>query len=323
MRPGKIESYRRLLLISLTGAFQMYEEHQGPVDSLVHLYVDGAFSRRELVRRVAKHTGSIGAALAALRGYDAFAQTAVGCPAQVRVPEDAADLITRDVTYPGQESQLLGYMAYPRAAEQRNIPGVIVIHENRGLVDHIKDVTRRVARAGFLGLAPDLLSRQGGTGQFPDPTQQAAAYNRTTVFQRQDDLISTLSYIKTLPNIVFDRIGTVGFCAGGGNVWQFAVAAQELAAAVPFYGTPVPSVDNIDSIKAPTLAIYAELDRTLTTQMAAVMTAMLQRQKTFGFVVYQGANHAFHNDTSPAYNAEAACDAWARTVTWLNKFLLR
>jgi carboxymethylenebutenolidase len=301
----------------------MYHENEGPVDSLVHLYVDGAFSRRELVRRVAKHTGSIGAALAALRGYDAFAQAATPCPADVRVPESAPDLVTRDVDYPGEDSRLLRYLAYPRSAEQRNVPGVIVIHENRGLVDHIKDVTRRVARAGFIGLAPDLLSRQGGTAQFPDPTQQAAAYGRTTVPQRQADLISTLSYIKTLPNIVFNRIGTVGFCAGGGNVWQFVVAVDELAAAVPFYGTPVPSIENIDLIKTPTLAIYAELDRNLTTQMAPVMTTILQKQKTFGFVVYQGAGHAFHNDTGAAYNAEAACDAWARTISWFNKFLLQ
>jgi carboxymethylenebutenolidase len=301
----------------------MYHENEGPVDSLVHLYVDGAFSRRELVRRVAKHTGSIGAALAALRGYDAFAQAATPCPADVRVPEGAPDLVTRDVDYPGEDSRLLRYLAYPRSAEQRNVPGVIVIHENRGLVDHIKDVTRRVARAGFIGLAPDLLSRQGGTAQFPDPTQQAAAYGRTTVPQRQADLISTLSYIKTLPNIVFNRIGTVGFCAGGGNVWQFVVAVDELAAAVPFYGTPVPSIENIDLIKTPTLAIYAEVDRNLTTQMAPVMTTILQKQKTFGFVVYQGAGHAFHNDTGAAYNAEAACDAWARTISWFNKFLLQ
>ncbi|MDQ6758955.1 MAG: dienelactone hydrolase family protein [Acidobacteriota bacterium] len=301
----------------------MYHENESPVDSLVHLYVDGAFNRRELVRRVAKYTGSMAAALTALRGYDVFAQAATACPADVRVPEGAPDIVSREVVYPGEESQVLGYLAYPKSAEQRLIPGVIVIHENRGLVDHIKDVTRRVARAGFLGLAPDLLSRQGGTGQFPDPTQQAAAYGRTTVPQRQADLLSTLTYIKTLPNIVFDRIGTVGFCAGGGNVWLLSIAAEEIAAAVPFYGTPVPSTESIDRIKAPTLAIYAELDRNLTTQMAPVMTAMLQKQKTFGFVVYQGAGHAFHNDTSPAYNAEAACDAWVRTIAWFNKFLLQ
>jgi carboxymethylenebutenolidase len=92
---------------------------------------------------------------------------------------------------------------------------------------------------------------------------------------------------------------------------------------VPFYGTPVPSIENIDLIKTPTLAIYAELDRNLTTQMAPVMTTILQKQKTFGFVVYQGAGHAFHNDTGAAYNAEAACDAWARTISWFNKFLLQ
>jgi len=201
------------------------------------------------------------------------------------------------------------------------MPGVIVVHENRGLVDHIKDVTRRVAQAGFVGLAPDLLSRQGGTGQFPDATSQAAAYGRTTLPERQADLLSSLAYIKTLPNVVTDHIGAVGFCAGGGNVWNLATVTQEFKAIVPFYGTPVPSQDAIPNITSPVLAMYAGLDRTLTASMAPVMTAMEQQQKVFGFVIYQGANHAFHNDTGPAYNAEAACDAWARAVAWFNKYL--
>jgi carboxymethylenebutenolidase len=229
--------------------------------------------------------------------------------------------VTSDVQYPGEASTLFGYLAYPKNPPSDLMPGVIVVHENRGLVDHIKDVTRRVARAGFVGLAPDLLSRQGGTSQFTDPAQQAAAYNRTTVAERQSDLIATLSYMKGLPNIVFDRIGAVGFCAGGGNVWNMAIVLPELAAAVPFYGVPLPPVDQLDSIKAPVLAIYAEQDRTNSVQMAPVMTAMLQRQKTLGFVLYQGASHAFHNDTSPAYNAAAACDAWTRTIAWFNKYL--
>jgi carboxymethylenebutenolidase len=299
----------------------MYEENQGPIDSLVHLYVDGAFNRRELIRRVAKHTGSLAAAVATLSGYEAFGQAATSCPADVRVPADAPDLVTQDVQYPGESSTLFGYMAYPKNPASELMPGVIVVHENRGLVDHIKDVTRRVARAGFIGLAPDLLSRQGGTAQFPDPTQQAAAYNRTTPIERQADLISTLSYIKALPNIVFNRIGMVGFCAGGGNVWNMAVILEELAAAVPFYGTPLPTVDRLETIKAPVLAIYGEQDRNLSAQMAPVMTTMLQRQKTFGFVLYQGAAHAFHNDTGPNYNAAAACDAWTRTIAWFDKYL--
>ena len=299
----------------------MYQENEGPIDGLVHLYVDGAFNRRELVRRVAKYTGSIGTAWAVLRGYDVFAQASTPCPANVQVPADAPDLIVQDVTYPGEASDLFGHLAYPREGAANPRPGVIVVHENRGLVDHIKDVTRRAARAGFVALGVDLLSRQGGTNQFTDPAAQGAAYNRTTVPERLADLISSLGYIKTLPNVMFDRIGAVGFCAGGGNVWNFALAANELRAAVPFYGAPVPPTDQIANLRTPVLAIYAELDRALTTSMAPVMTTMLQQQKTFGFVVYQGANHAFHNDTGAAYNAEAACDAWSRTIAWFNKHL--
>jgi len=299
----------------------MFREDETPIESLVHLWVDGAFNRRELVRRVAKHTGSAAAALAVLRGYDVFAQASTPCPATVQVPPDAPDIVARDVAYPGDAGDIFGYVAYPVAAGSQPLPGVIVVHENRGLVDYIKDVTRRVARAGFIGLAPDLLSRQGGTAQFTDPTMQAAAYGRTTLPERQADLISSLAYFKTLPNVVYDHIGAVGFCAGGGNVWNLALVVQELKAVVPFYGTPVPPLDGIPNITAPVLAMYAELDRSLTMQMAPVMTTMLQQQKTFGFVVYQGANHAFHNDTGPAYDPEAACDAWARAVAWFNKYL--
>jgi len=304
----------------------MFDEHEGSVDGLVHLYVDGAFDRRELVRRVAKMVGGTAAALATLNGYEAFGQTALGqtataCPADVRVPADAADVTARDVQFTGDESTVYGYLAYPSGLQGKLAPGIIVVHENRGLTDYIKDVTRRVARAGFVGLAPDLLSRQGGTQQFTDATAQAAAYNRTTLQQRLADLYSALSYIKAQPNIVYDHIGALGFCAGGGNVWQFALGLDELKAAVPFYGAPVPPLDRIAEIKAPVLALYAEQDRNLSSQMGPVMQTMLAQQKTFGFVVYQGAGHAFHNDTGPAYNAEVACDAWARAMGWFNKYL--
>lgn len=299
----------------------MYHENEGPIDSLVHLYVDGAFGRRELIRRVAKYTGSLAAALTTLKGYDAFGQVATPCPADVRVPENAPDIVASDVEYQGEGGTLLGYMAYPRTPDPQLFPGVMVIHENRGLVDHIKDVTRRVARAGFLGVAVDLLSRQGGIRQFPDAAQQSAAYNRTTPDQRQADLISTLDYMKHLPNIVYDRIGAVGFCAGGGNVWNLGVVLPELKALVPYYGAPLPPVDSLDRIQAPVLAIYAERDRNLSMQMAATMTALLQRQKSFGLIVYEGVGHAFHNDTGAAYNAPSACDAWTRTIAWFNKYL--
>ena len=301
----------------------MYDEGQGPIEKLVHLYVDGAFNRRELIQRVAGHTGSIAAAIAALSGYDVVqAQTSSTCPADASVPADAPDLNVSDIVFPGDAGSIFGHLAYPQTTNEQVWPGVIVVHENRGLVEHIKDVTRRVARAGFVGLGVDLLSRQGGTQQFTDPVQQMMAYSRTTQDERRSDLISGLGYIKSLDFVHSDRIGMVGFCAGGGNVWDFAVNVEELSAAVAFYGTPLPTGDQLSQIKSPVLGIYAELDRNLTLQTPAVITTMISQQKTFGFHLYQGVGHAFHNDTGPAYNAAAACDAWSRTLAWFNKFLV-
>ncbi len=300
----------------------MYET-TGPIANLVHLYVDGAFSRRELIRRLTVHVGTAAAAVAVLDEFgvsEAFAQSS--CPADVHVPVDAPDLISQNVSYPGDAGTLLGYLSRPKQLSSNVVPAIIVIHENRGLVDHIKDVTRRAARAGFVALGVDLLSRQGGTDQFKDPVDQQAAYGRTTQGERRSDLFASVDYLKHLPFVKFDRIGVVGFCAGGGNVWDLAVYLEELAAAVSFYGAP-PTDQQMDQIKAPVLGIYAELDRALTTRMAPTLTAMLMKQKTFGLNVYEGVGHAFHNDTGPAYNPAAACDAWARTLAWFQKFLFR
>ena len=299
----------------------MYDENQGPIESLVHLYVDGAFSRRELIQRVSRHTGSMAAALAVLSGYNlAYAQTGDSCPAGVSVPADAPDLNIFDVQYAGEASVLFGHLAYPLTPQPQKWPGVIVIHENRGLVEHIRDVTRRAARAGFVALGVDLLSRQGGTQSFADPAELGRAYSRTTVEERVADLRSSFAYLQSL-DIVKGGIGAVGFCAGGANVWNLAANHEELAAAVPFYGTPVSAAEQFEKIKCPVLAIYAELDRNLTLRLPDAITAMLSQRKTFGMHIYQGVGHAFHNDTGPAYDSAAACDAWNRTIAWFNKFL--
>ena len=294
-----------------------------PIGGLVHLYVDGAFKRRELFDRVAKYTGSMAAAIATLSSYEEVqAQTTPTVPPGVRVAPDDPAIDARDVTFPGPASSLYGYLAMPKSMKD-NQPGVIVVHENRGLTDYIKDVTRRVAKAGFVGVSVDLLSRQGGIQAFPDATQQTAAYNRTTQYERRSDLISTLDYLKGTPGVVFQRIGMVGFCAGGGNVWDFAVNIPELVAAAAFYGTPVPAMADLDSINAAMLALYAERDRTLTQNMLPVASAMVAKQKTIAVSVYEGAGHAFHNDTGAAYEPVAAQDGWARTMAHFNKFLRR
>ncbi len=299
----------------------MYKEDESAIDGLVHLYVDGAFSRRELIQRVAGHTGSVGAALAVLAGYSVLnAQSVSTCAADASVPPDAPDLNVADVQFPGEAGSVFGYLASPKGASGY-LPAVIVIHENRGMVDHIKDVTRRVAKAGYVGLAVDLLSRQGGTQQFTDPVEQMQAYGRTTAAERYADLVAGLTYLKFLDNVQYDHIGTVGFCAGGGNAWNLAVNLPELRAVAIFYGTPIPPADQLMQINSPVLALYAELDRTLTLQTPAMITSMISQQKTFGFRIYQGAAHAFHNDTGPNYNAAAACDAWNQTLAWFDKFL--
>jgi carboxymethylenebutenolidase len=298
----------------------MHDNHD-PLHELVHLYIDGAISRRGLVKRVARHTGSVTAAVAALAGFEELqGQTVSACPPDVRVPMDAAGIVAQDVVFAGEDgARLFAHLAYP-AGWRDAMPGVLVVHENRGLVEHIKDVTRRVAKAGFVGLAVDLLSRQGGVQNFPDATAQTAAYNRTTQFERRSDLISALSYLKALPQTQHDRIGMTGFCAGGANTWDFAVNVPELKAAVPFYGAP-PAGDDFARIESAVLAIYAERDRALTQRMLTAANEMITRQKRFGMVVYEGVGHAFHNDTGPNYNAEAACDAWARAMAWFRKFL--
>ena len=301
----------------------MYDDAQDAVGRLVHLYIDGAFNRRELMRRVAGYTGGVASAMAALSAQGvAEADNTVACPADASVPADAPDLNASDVQFNGDAGPIFGHLAYPKTNDPQNLPGVIVVHENRGLVEHIKDVTRRVARAGFVGLGVDLLSRQGGTQQFPDAVSQMNAYANTTPDQRRADLISGIAYIRSLTFVQPTRIGTVGFCAGGGNVWDLAVNVPELSAAVAFYGTPLPPVEQLATIQSPVLGMYAELDRALTLRTPPVITAMITQQKTFAFRIYQGVGHAFHNDTGPAYDPWAACDAWGQTIAWFNKFLL-
>jgi carboxymethylenebutenolidase len=291
---------------------------ENPIDELVHEHVDGAFDRRELIRRVTRLTGNAAAAVAALSGYEVLQAQATACPVGVRTSADDPTLVVEDVEFPGEAGKVLGHFAYPKGLTEPQ-PGIIVIHENRGLVDHIKDVTRRAAKAGFVALGVDLLSRQGGTASIA-PDQLTAAYGRTLPVQRRGDIIAALDFLKFRKEVVWNRIGVTGFCAGGGNTWDLIANVDEIAAAVPFYGPPVPA-DQIARIRTPTLAIYAERDRNLTQNMMNFAVQMSMQQKQYGMLIYEGTAHAFHNDTGAAYNAEAACDAWGKAMAFFNKFL--
>jgi carboxymethylenebutenolidase len=294
-------------------------DDKNPVAELVHLYVDGAFGRRELLERVSKITGSLAAAVLALGGFEEMHAQATPVPNGIRVPENDPDLLVRDVAYEGVSSQLYGHLAMPRNLTDQQ-PGVIVIHENRGLVEHIRDVTRRFAKAGYVALGVDMLSRQGGTAQFTDPAQQAAAYNRTNTADRRSDLISSLDFLKRQEQVFHDRIGVVGFCAGGGMAWDLIVNVSEFRAAVPFYGAP-PSAEDLARIQTPVLGIYAERDRNFTRSMLAAATTLSNLQKVHGLLIYEGVGHAFHSDTSAAYNAESAQDAYQQTLRFFAKHL--
>ena len=291
------------------------------ISSLLHLYEDGALNRREIIQRLTRYTGSAAAALAVLDSAGlAQAQTA-SCPEDVRVAETDPAINAQMLTLHGEGGPLFAYQAIPRQTQPTPQPGVLVIHENRGLNEHIKDVTRRVAKAGFVGLAVDLLSRQGGTLQFPDPEQAGAAYSRTVPAERREDMISALLTLREQPYIAGGRVGVVGFCAGGGNVLDLAMNTDKLTAAVSFYG-PLPNpIDPLRNITAPLLGIYAELDRGINARLAGLITAMTEAQKTYGLHIYPGTNHAFHNDTGARYDRAAACDAWSKTLAFFAQHL--
>jgi carboxymethylenebutenolidase len=281
---------------------------------LAHLYVDGAFSRREMIRRARQIAGGVAIVSAALNNMGAplKAQNA-SCPVDLRVPADAPDIVGQDVEFAGDASPLFGYLVKPKREVSDPIPAVLVIHENRGLTEHIRDVTRRVARAGYNALGIDLLSRLGGTSQFVDPADQTRAYGMTTVDGRLADLRKAVGYLRTLPDVFGESIGTVGFCAGGANVWALAASGESTRANVVYYGAP-PPLDQISNIQGQMLCHYAQTDRNLTAQGANTIAAMNAIQKRFGFHIWENVGHAFNNDTGAAFNAKAACDAWNRTI---------
>jgi carboxymethylenebutenolidase len=248
--------------------------------------------------------------------------TSPGTPAagniNVTVSPDDPAVTASDVQFPGQDNAtLFGYLARP--ASGAAAPVVLVCHENRGLTDHIRDVTRRLAKAGYVALAVDLLSRQGGTGKVSADAVPGALSN-INPDQFVQDFMSGWDYLKGQSYAQAERVGMVGFCFGGGVTWRVATKMPELRAAVPYYGPP-PPVEELATIKAAVLGIYAGNDNRITSTAPAVEEAMKKNNKVFEKVIYPGADHAFNNDTGPRYNAQAANDAWGRTLAWFDQYL--
>jgi len=288
-------------------------------------YQQRRVGRREALRLIAAATGSVTFAAGILAACapvppapQAPAAAPPAPPALLRpTPVPTPEAAAQAVTFAGQGATLQGYLARP--AGSGPFPAVLICHENRGLLDHFKDVARRFSGEGYVALAVDLLSREGGTDKIP-AADLASVLGQTPTAQRVQDFQSGLRYLQTLTYVRADRIGMVGYCFGGGVTWNVAARTPELRAAVPYYG-PAPALDEIANIRAPVLAIYGELDPRINLAIPDVEAAMQAHGKTFEKMIYAGALHAFFNDTGANYNAEAAQDAWPRTLAWFEKYL--
>jgi carboxymethylenebutenolidase len=288
------------------------------VEEAVEDYEAGRLTRRQALKAIA---GVAGTALAS-RVLEATAQSAKtapkappGAPPQV-APNDP-DIVAGVAEFPGEGARLDGYFARP--VRPGLYPVVLVCHENRGLTRHIEDVTRRVAKAGYVGLAVDLLSREGGTDK-NDFDAIPGILGKAPPARHVQDFKSGLAFARSQTAARIDSAGMVGFCFGGAVTWRVAAGLPELRAAVPFYGVPVPEAD-VPAIGAAVLAIYAERDERINQNIPAIEAAMAKNSKTFRKIVYPDVDHAFHNDSGARYNAEAAKAAWGEALAWFRKFL--
>jgi carboxymethylenebutenolidase len=286
---------------------QITQEMIALFDDYTHLSLD----RRKFMDNLAKLAGSMSAATAAA------ALMASNTQAQGLVAETDERLEIEDVTYPGAKGEMKGYRAAPRQVGP--FPAVIVVHENRGLNAHIKDVTRRVALEGFVALAPDYLSDLRGTPADEDAAREM--FQQLAPEEVAANGVATIEWLTQHPNST-GKIGAVGFCWGGGAVNNLAVASPDLLAAVPYYGAQ-PAAEDVGRIEASVMAHYGGLDERINAGIPAFEEALKAAGVNYQIFVYEGANHAFNNDTSTArYDEEAADLAWQRTIDFLKETLV-
>jgi carboxymethylenebutenolidase len=273
-------------------------------------YTHGALGRRVFMDRLAQMAGGAAAATALLAVLqNDYARAAI-------VPEDDPRLVTGMVGYDVAGKQISGYLARLKGGGKR--PAVIVIHENRGLNPHIKDVARRLGVEDFLAFAVDALSPLGGT-----PADEDKAREMIGTLDRDETLTR---YAAAVPFLAAHpesngKVGAVGFCWGGAMANRLAAAGTSLAASVAYYGMPLPA-EEVSKIAAPLLLHYAGLDERINAGVPAYEEALKKNGKAYELHVYPGANHAFNNDTNATrYNKEAADLAWGRTIAFLKKHL--
>ncbi len=280
---------------------------------LYDYYAHGKISRREFLDRAAKYTvGGLTAAalLSSLSPNYALAQ-------QIEFTDP--DIQPQYITYPSPNGhgEVRGYLVRP-AKTEGPLAGVVVAHENRGLNPYIEDVARRVAKAGFVALAPDGLSSVGGYPGNDDKGRELQSQVDPT--KLMNDFFAAVEFLMADKSIT-GKVGITGFCYGGGVANAAAVAYPELGAAVPFYGRQ-PRAEDVPRIQAPLLIHYAELDTRINEGWPAYEAALKAAGKNYEAYIYPGVNHGFHNDSTPRYDKAAAELAWGRTIDWFRRYLV-
>jgi carboxymethylenebutenolidase len=275
-------------------------------------YVHGAIGRREFLHRAQRF--AVGGVTAAAL----FQMLKPNYAWAIQVPPDDKRIKAETATVPSPEGNgsIKGYLVRP--ANATKLPAVLVIHENRGLNPYIEDVARRLALADFIAFAPDGLTSLGG---YPgDDEKGLALFQQLDRGKMTEDFLAAATWLKSRPDST-GKLGAVGFCFGGGVVNQLAVRmGADLSAGVPFYGAQ-PKAEDVAKIKAPINAQYGELDARITDGWPAFDAALTEAKVPHEGHIYKGANHGFHNDTTPRYDEAAAKEAWQHTLDWFGKYL--
>ncbi len=283
------------------------------VEHLMAEVREGRIGRREFISQVATLLGSV--VLASV-----LFDSAIGRKAEaIVVPPDDPDLESGWVDTPAKEYTAFFYRSKPKGSGP--FPGVLVISANRGVEDHIQDVTRRFAKEGYFAAAPDTISRFGGIRQLgKDAAMGMTSGMRSDIVL--DVVRTTFDYLQKSKEVQANRIGIVGFCFGGGISLLSATKIPELAACVLFYGKNPRPISQVKDIKAPVLGLYGGLDKRITSKVPELKAAMDKYNKSYEYHIYEGAKHAFYQETRPdRYHPEAAKDAWMKTLAFFAKHL--
>jgi carboxymethylenebutenolidase len=281
--------------------------------TLFDKYVHGGMSRREFIDSAQKF------AVGGVTATALFEMLKPNYAWAIQVPENDSRIKAEDDTVQSPEGNgsIKGYLVRPSSASGK-IPAVLVVHENRGLNPYIKDVARRLATAGYMAFAPDGLTSVGG---YPgDDEKGAELFMKVDGNKMRQDFLAAAKWLKARPDST-GKLGVVGFCFGGTVTnWLAWNLGSSLDAAVPFYGGQ-PSAEDTAKIKAPINAQYGELDTRITSGWPAFDKELTEAKVPHEGHIYKGANHGFHNDTTPRYDEAAAKEAWDRTLAWFNKYL--